>query len=207
MTTDAKTTRKRAKDRGRVVYRLTGDQFMKMIECGIIDGAGIELWDGILYRMIKDELHNIIVMATADVLRRSIPREYHVREEKSSKDGGYSLPEPDVAVARGRLGDSLPDPPTLEQMAIVVEVDHHTSRSDGIVRFSRYAERGIPVYWIIKAERRFVEVYDTPKGRGKKARYTHMQSFSGTEEIPIVIDGREVGRIGVAELFPPEEQP
>ena len=70
------------------------------------------------------------------------------------------------------------------------------------MKFSRYAARRIPVYWIIKAKRRFVHVYDTPQGRGKSARYTHMRTFSGTEAIPVVIDGREVGSVVVAELFP-----
>jgi hypothetical protein len=70
------------------------------------------------------------------------------------------------------------------------------------VKFSRYAARRIPVYWIIKAKRRFVQVYDTPQGRGKSARYTHMRTFSGTDAIPVVIDGQEVGRVVVSDLFP-----
>jgi len=57
-----------------------------------------------------------------------------------------------------------------------------------------------------KAKRRFVQVYDTPQGRGKSARYTHMRTFSGAEAIAVVIDGREVGSVIAADLFP-EEQP
>jgi hypothetical protein len=194
---------KRARDRGRVLYRLTSDQFMKMIEAGIIaDNEDIELWDGILYRMTKHELHNIIVMRTAEAFRPVIPPGYHVREEKSSKDGAYSLPEPDVAVAREKMGDSFPDPPALERLALVVEVDHSTRRTDRVVKFSRYAARSIPVYWIIKASRRVVQVFDTPEGHGKSARYKRMRLFSGSDEIPIVIDGQEVGRVVASSLFP-----
>lgn len=204
MTMDARTRKKRAGDRGRVLYRLTADQVRKMIESGIIgDGEDVELWDGILYKMVKGELHNSIVLLTAEALRAVTPRgEYHVREEKSSKDGTSSLPEPDVAIARGKPGDTLPDPPGLDRMALLVEVDHHTARADATVKFSRYAARGIPVYWIIKAKRRFVQVYDRPQGAGKRAKYTQMRMFSGAEEVPIVIDGREVGRVVAAELFP-----
>jgi Uma2 family endonuclease len=209
VTIDARKRKRRARDKGRVPYRFTAAQVMKMIEAGIIgDNEDVELWDGILYKMTKGELHNVIVILTAEAMRAVTPRDrYHIREEKSSKDGVHSLPEPDLAIARGKPGDTLPDPPGLDQLVLVVEVDHHTARADGVVKFSRYAARGIPVYWIIKAKRRFVQVYDTPQGRGKSARYTHMRMFSGAEEIPIVIDGQEVGRVAVTELFPSLPQP
>jgi Uma2 family endonuclease len=193
---------KRARDRGRVLYRLTSDQFMKMIEAGIIaDNEDVELWDGVLYRMTKHELHNLIVMRTAEAFRPVIPPGYHVREEKSSKDGTYSLPEPDVAVAREKMGDSFPDPPDLARLALIVEVDHSTGRADRVVKSRRYAARSVPVYWIIKAKRRVVQVFDMPQGQGKSARYTRMRLFSGNDEIPIVIDGQEVGRGVASSLF------
>lgn len=203
MTTDARKPKKRARDRGRVVYRLTSAQVMKMIEAGIIkDNEDVELWNGVLYKMTKGELHNIIVMRTAQAFRTVTPPGFHVREEKSSKDGRYSLPEPDVAVATGEMGESYPDPPNLTQMALVVEVDHRTGRADRVVKYSRYAALRIPVYWIIKANRRVVQVFDLPRGRGKSARYTHMRLFSGSDEVPVVIDGQEVGRVAVSALFP-----
>ena len=86
----------------------------KMIKAGVIsDDEDVELWDGILYKMTKGELHNQIVILTAEVLRAVTPREtYHVREEKSNSDGPSSLPEPDVTVVRGEAGLALrPRPP------------------------------------------------------------------------------------------------
>ena len=75
-----------------------------MIEASIIpDDVDVELWDGVLYKMVKGEPHNFVVAATADALRRMIPADYHVREEKASRYGERSLPEPDVAVARRPL--------------------------------------------------------------------------------------------------------
>jgi Uma2 family endonuclease len=207
MSLDARKPKKgRVRDRGRVPYRFTAEQVMTMIETGIIDGGDVELWDGILYKMTKGELHNTIVMLTARALRVVTPEEaYHVREEKSNKDGAHSLPEPDVAVARGKIGRGRAVPPSLDDLLMVVEVDHHTSRADGVVKLRRYAVRRIPVYWIIKAKRRVVHVYDTPEGDGKSARYTHMRAFSGNAAIPIVIDGQEVGGVAATDLFPEPE--
>jgi GAF domain-containing protein len=197
---------RRVRDRGRVPYRFTAVQVMTMIETGIIDGVDVELWDGILYKMTKGELHNSIVMLTARALRAVIPEEaHHVREEKSNKDGAHSLPEPDVAVARGKIGKARAVPPSLDDLSMVVEVDHHTPRADGVVKLSRYAARGIPVYWIIKAKRRVVRVYHTPEGEGRSARYTHMRVFAGNAAIPIVIDGQEVGSVAATDLFPEPE--
>jgi Uma2 family endonuclease len=194
---------RKVRDRGRVPYRFTAKQVITMIETGLIDGVDVELWDGILYKMTKGELHNSIVMLTAQALRAVTPEEgHHVREEKSNKDGTHSLPEPDVAVARGKIGKARLMPPSLDDLSMVVEVDHHTARADGVVKLRRYAARRIPVYWIIKAKRRIVHVYDTPEGDGKSARYTHMRDYSGNAVIPIVIDGQEVGRVAAADLFP-----
>jgi hypothetical protein len=209
MATEARKRKQRAGDRGRTPYRFTAAQVMTMINAGIIaDGEDVELWDGTLYKMTKGELHNQIVMLTADALRALTPREeYHVREEKSNSDGPESLPEPDVTVQRGKLGVLTPRPPELERVALVVEVDHHTARADRVVKYSRYAERRIPVYWIIRAKLRIVLVHDTPQGAGASAHYTRRQRYAGDAEIPIVFDGREVGHVAAARLFPILEAP
>ena len=63
--------KRKAGDRGRVPYRFTAKQVMKMIATGIIaDSEDVELWDGILYKMTKGELHNQIVMMTAKAIDR-----------------------------------------------------------------------------------------------------------------------------------------
>ena len=178
--------KRKAGDRGRVPYRFTAKQVMKMIATGIIaDGEDVELWDGILYKMTKGELHNQIVMLTADAIRTVTPREkYHVREEKSNSDGPHSLPEPDVTVVRGKMGVLTPRPPDLERVALVVEVDHHTAYADGTVKYSRYAERRIPVYWLIEAKQQIVLVFDTPQGAGAEAHYARTQRYSGDDRDP-----------------------
>jgi hypothetical protein len=106
------------RDRGRIPYRFTAAQVQKMIEAGVLaEGDDVELWDGVLYKMVKGELHHFIASQVADALRRLAPAGYHVREEKSSAFGERSLPEPDVALCRGQKGDYLPHPPQLARLA------------------------------------------------------------------------------------------
>jgi hypothetical protein len=84
MSSSSRPTRTRSRNAGRVRYRLTADQVLRMIEAGIIpDDEDVELWDGVLFLMTKQEPHNAIVGQIADLLRPLIPTGYHIREEKS----------------------------------------------------------------------------------------------------------------------------
>jgi hypothetical protein len=51
-------------------------------------------------------------------------------------------------------------------------------------------------------QKRIVLVFDTPRGAGAESHYARRQRYSGDAEIPIVLDGREVGRIAASRLFP-----
>ena len=56
---------------------------MKMIAAGVIsDDEDLELWDGVLYKMTKGELHNQIVVCHRRGVLRPLRRgrTYHVRE-------------------------------------------------------------------------------------------------------------------------------
>ncbi|MBX6314999.1 MAG: Uma2 family endonuclease [Isosphaeraceae bacterium] len=206
MATEAR--KKRAGDRGRVPYRFNAAQVLKMIDSGILgEGDDVELWDGVLYRMVKKELHNYVVSQTADALRPLTPAGYHVREEKSCKYAERSLPEPDVAVARGRKDEYLPEPPHLARLALVVEVNYHTDQADYGEKLRRYAEVGIPIYWLIDVKARIVRVYEQPRGSGAEARYAACRTYEPGAIIAVVIDGRPVGHVAVADLLPPERHP
>lgn len=206
MAADSKTTT-RTSDRNRVVYRLTGDQVFRMLESGIIpDDVDVELWDGVLYRMTKHEPHNFTVGVTAEALRRVTPAGYHVREEKSARSGAHSLPEPDVCVARGHWRDYQTQPPTLADIALVVEVCAGTGHADRVAKPPRYAGAGIPVYGLIDLDRRRVEVHSAPEGSGKSARYAKVEEYEAGQEFPVVIDRHEAAPVAVSDVLPAERR-
>jgi Uma2 family endonuclease len=208
MSIEVKPTARTSRERGRQVYRLTADQVLRMVECGILpEGGPIELWDGVLYTMTKGEIHNYVVSEVADLLRPVVAKGYHLREEKTCKYGDHSLPEPDVAVARGRKSDYLPDPPPLSALALVVEVSQSSTRSDTGRRLRRYAEVGIPVYWVVDVQKRTMSVHTRPQGKGKEALYATVETYLPGQHFSVVIDGPDVGRLNVSDLFPPEPKP
>jgi len=185
-------------------HRLTVVQFEKMAEFDMLLDASYELREGTLYRSVKGELHGVVVHMVADAVRGITSPGYYVRQEFSCRDGEYSILAPDVAVARGARGDCLPLPPPLERMALIVEVSLSTETYDGGKKLRRYAAAGVPGYWIVRVTSGLVSVYQTPQGGGKLAGYASRTDYKRGEDFSAVIDGTQVGRVAVADLFPME---
>jgi Uma2 family endonuclease len=207
MSTQAKTKPTNVSDRDRVPYLFSADQVLKIVESEIIPpDVDVELWDGVIYKLTKCELHNFIVAEVADLLRHLTPANFHVREEKCCSADPASLPEPDVAVCEGRRFDYLPDPPPLSKLNLVVEVSHHTDHADLVEKMAKYGEAGVPVYWVVHAIGRTLTVYTRPKPIRGGSRYSKWLTYRPGEEVEVVIGGEIRGSVSVAGMFPPDSQ-
>jgi Uma2 family endonuclease len=189
---------------GLVLYRLTVRQFERMIDSGILsDSDHVELIGGLLVdKMTKNDPHDFTVGALGEALHRIVAPDCVVREEKSIVVGRYSRPEPDVAVARGpreRYRSAAPKPPDLP---LLIEVADSSYPQDRGSKWSRYAAARVPVYWIVNLLERRIEVYSKPSGRGNTAAYQVTETFGPTDEVPVILDGREQGRVKVREILP-----
>lgn len=49
---------------------------------------------------------------------------------------------------------------------------------------------------------RRIEAYTDPTGPASRPDFRQHSDFSAAEQVPVVIDGREVGQIAVRELLP-----
>ncbi|MGO9599721.1 MAG: Uma2 family endonuclease [Isosphaeraceae bacterium] len=199
-------TRLETTDLGRLRYHLTALQLEAMIEAGIFPaGDDLELLGGVLYKVVKKEPHNFAVAQAADALRRLLPEGYHVREEKSLRLSKRSLPEPDVVVAVGRAGSYRPRPPDARDVALLVEVCHHSQKADYQDKYRRYAAAGVPAYWIVDLHRRCVQVFTGAVGRGTTARYSESDCYGEDLAVPVMLLGQTAGAIAVKDLLPPAE--
>ena len=187
------------------VYRLTVRQFERMISANVFpEGDHVELLGGILVdKMTKHQPHNFTVGQAADSVRRVTPHGWHVIEEKSVALGRRWRPEPDLAVIRGDRTDYPDRLPGPGDIVLSVEVADTTYATDRGVKWRRYAAARVPIYGIINLPTRRVEVYSDPVGRGKTATYRVTASYGVADEVPVVIEGREVGRIAVKDIFLP----
>jgi Uma2 family endonuclease len=204
MATVAKTTNAPADETGVVPYRLTVTQFLKMVDAGILpEDAHVGLLGGqLVANMVKENPHNYTVDALADELRARLPKGFRVREAKSYLHGRYDRPEPDITVVRGTREDYRHREPRPKEIAVVVEVADVTYAKDRAAKWWRYASAGIPVYVIANLKKEQVEVCSDPAGRGESAVYRTVSAFGAGEEFPVIVDGRELGRIAVKDIMP-----
>ncbi len=114
-----------------------------------------------------------------------------------------SEPEPDHCVARRAIDDYLEHHPGPADVALVVEVADSSLAEDRDYAARLYGPAGIPACWIVDVDGRRVEVHTAPGPAG----YGSTEIFAEGQSVPVVIDGREVGRIGVADILPPRRPP
>jgi Putative restriction endonuclease len=134
--------------------------------------------------------------------RRGFQKE-GIGEEKSLRQDKRSLPEPDVVVAVGRSGDYRPQSPSASEVPLIVEVCHHTQKADFQDKYRRYAATWVPVYWILDLHHRRIEVFTRPVGQRTMASYSTSISYSEGGTVPVLLLGKEIGVIHVADFMPP----
>ena len=184
--------------------RFTVEQYQKMIEAGVFaDGPKIELLDGYLVlKMTKSALHDGVIQLLNRSLIRLLPSPWDVRIQ-SVVQLSESEPEPDLAVVRG-LGDQfLGRIPRASDIGLLVEVSDSTLRRDQGEKAAVCARDGVANYWIVNLIDRCVEVYTSPTAPGvEPATYLNLDRFEAGRDVPLVLDGRQVGVVPAAAFFP-----
>lgn len=184
-------------------YRLSVDQYRAMAHENILTTEDrIELLEGwLVAKMTKKPPHTIAKGSTQSALLALLPAGWFlaIEDPVTAID---SEPEPDLAIIRGNCRDYPEKAPGPEHVALVVEVAHASLLRDSVRKKRLYARSGFPVYWIINLVHGRIEVYTEPSGPATRPDYGDRQDFGPADAIPLVIEGREVGRIAVADLLP-----
>ena len=185
------------------VLPLTVAQYHEMVRAGILaDDDPIELLEGWLVRkMPKHPPHTLSTGCTLDALAAIVGPDWHVRKEDpiSTQD---SEPEPDVSVVRGQRRDYADRHPGPEDVGLLVEVAEASLPRDRDWKQRIYAAAGVPCFWIVNLIDRQVEVYTQPSGPCDRPEYAASRIFRDDDQIPVVLDGREVGQIAARKLLP-----
>jgi Uma2 family endonuclease len=181
-------------------YRFTVAQFGQLLSDGTIGPRErVELIDGLVATKVsKNPPHILVGKLLFSALQRLVPAGWHVTKDDDVVVSDHDQPQPDLAVVRGSPRDYLDRYATAADIALATEISESTLASDRLVKMPRYASGNIPVYWIVNLIDEQVEVYTNPVG----ATYTDRTIFTRGQEIPVVIDGRLVGRIAVSEILP-----
>lgn len=185
------------------IYRLSVAQYHHMIRAGILAAEDqVELLHGwLVAKMTKSPQRCGVTRRVRKLLERLMPAGWEIgtQDPVTTED---SEPEPDLAVIRTDPGDYMDRHPGPADIAMLVEVADSSVRRDRGIKRSVYAFARIGVYWIVNIPERQVEVYTQPTGAGDEARYEQRKDFGVEDEVPVMLAGREVGRIAVRDLLP-----
>jgi Uma2 family endonuclease len=185
------------------IWRLSVHQYHAMIQAGILtDDDPVELLEGVLVqKMPKNPAHMTAKRLLVKALERILPPGWIVDSEAPVTTSD-SEPEPDIAAVRGTERDFTSRHPGAKDTALIVEIaDSSLSRDRG--RKKRlYARAGVREYWIVNLIDRQIEAYSEPTGRSRKPDYRKHRDYGQVDTIPVVLDGREVGRLNVVDVLP-----
>ena len=185
------------------VRRLSVEQYHAMIQNGILDEEDrLELLEGWLVdKMTKNPQHSVSTRRARNQLESAVSTGWYVdvQEPLTTDD---SEPEPDVAVVRKSAVDSSQRHPGPDDVGLVVEVAGSSLARDRGQKKRVYATAGIPAYWIINLIDDQLEAFSDPTREGDRATYCTCNILQRGDEVAVVLDGQEVGRIAVAELLP-----
>jgi Uma2 family endonuclease len=183
------------------LHRLSVEDFHELLRLGILDADDrVELLRGLLVKKMSiNPPHAMTVQKLNRLLMRKLPEEFVVRCQ-SPITLSDSEPEPDFAVVLGPDDRYLDVHPVPADVLLVMEVSHSTFPRDSTLKLSIYAAAKLPEYWLIDLVAGEVVVYTQPKG-GKKPGFRGRVVYDKASEIPLVLGGKNVGSIRVAEFI------
>jgi Uma2 family endonuclease len=186
-----------------MLWRLSVAKYHEMIRAGILTTEDrLELVHGYLVqKMTKKPPHTLSTELTRDALVALLPVNFFVNSQEPVTTTD-SEPEPDAAIIRGDRRQFRDDHPQPSDVLLIVEVADSSLEYDRRIKKRLYAENSIPTYWIVNLVDNQVEVYTDPTGPTAEPDYRSRQDYLDLDEVPVVIDGQEIGRLPVRDLLP-----
>jgi Uma2 family endonuclease len=183
--------------------RWTVDEYHHLLQTAVLQsGEPVELLEGwLVTKMSRNPPHEQALDIAQNVIRGFLPPDWRLRVLTAITTGD-SEPEPDLAVIRNpisRYASRLPGPADIGSLVEIADTSlAHDRKTKGRI----YARAGIVVYWIVNLVDRQVEVYTAPDPLAAEPTYTQHADYLTGDSVPLVLDGREVARIPVADLLP-----
>lgn len=177
-------------------YHWTRQEFEQLASTGIFDPEDrLELLDGEIFQMTPQSAwHATCILLIFDILREIYRRGYVIRVQMPLAIDDHSFPEPDIAIVTGHPLDYQDMHPTTA--VLVIEVSDSSLTYDKERKLPRYAQNGIPEYWIVNLSDFCLEVYRNPVGANYQ---THTIYHTG--DTVTLLPAPDV-RIAVADLLP-----
>jgi Uma2 family endonuclease len=173
-----------------------------MIDTGILTtNDRIELLDGrIVDKMPHNPPHANSVTCLHDWLGPLLSRVDWTLRGQLPVTLEFSVPEPDITIARGPRTLYAQRHPGSLDIAQVIEVSDSSLIFDREEKGSIYAAAKIPHYWIVNLIDGCVECYSRPQA-GRRPAYRTVKMYTKNDLLLLVLDGKKYGELAVSELM------
>jgi Uma2 family endonuclease len=186
------------------LYRLSLEEYHRLAEASILSDERVELIEGLLVKKMTKNTPHMIATANVNAVLHSVKPDgwfVMIGDPITLPESG-SEPEPDAKLVRGRPHDYRGKRIGPADVALVIEVSDSSLHEDHVVKKSVYAASSVPIYWIVNIPDARIEVYTDPTGPDSSPDYRRREDYAAGTEVPLVLDGKEVARIAVADLLP-----
>jgi Uma2 family endonuclease len=161
------------------VAPLSTDQYLRMIDAGILESEKVELIGGHIIPMAPaGPEHTGSVFKLTAVFAPFADRFVMAVQATIVMTEGQVL-EPDFALLSPRADRYMTELPRAADVQLVVESSATSLEKDRTVKLPIYASAGIPEYWIVDLINNQLEVYRDPSGRV----YADKRILAGDESI------------------------
>ena len=146
------------------VAPLSTEQYLQMIEAGILDSSKVELIGGFITPMapVGPEHNGSLFKLTKYFSRFADQFEIAVQATIAISEG--QVFEPDFALLKPRADDYMTGLPTAADVLLLAESASSSLKNDRHVKLPIYAAAGIHEYWILDLNNKSLEVYRDPAG-------------------------------------------
>jgi Uma2 family endonuclease len=182
--------------------RLTAAEFFAMVDSGAFGDRRVYLWNGRLCeKMAKSRSHAYITERIDRAVKAVLPATWETWHENPVHLGRRYVPLPDFAVVRGPLEQYQRRDVEPSDVGLIVEVAVTSLKVDLEKRSARYAEFGIPCYWVADVAKKQIVEHRGPRlGRGTPS-YDEVRRLGIGDEAGLVLDRVEVGRVAISDIF------
>ncbi len=165
--------------------RYTVQEYFDLVTQGILQPDDrVELLEGIIVaEPPMDPPHASGITRVDRALRRALGEHTVIRVQQPFIIGGYSVPEPDVAVVPGTEADYDSHHPTAA--LLIVEVAASSLPQDRLTKSRIYAAAEVPEYWVVNLRDRCVEVFRDPDAPNRL--YRDRSVAQGCDEIDLAV--------------------
>jgi Uma2 family endonuclease len=161
------------------VSPLSTDQYLRMIDAGILDDDKVELIGGVITAMAPAGPDHVGSLYALTECFAKVVNQFVLAIQGTIVIAEGNVFDPDLALLRRKPEGYHKSHALAEDIALIVEAAASSYKKDRHVKLPIYAAAGIAEYWLVDLDRQTLTIFRDPDG----AAYRSEQSFAGDQTV------------------------